>query len=253
MADPWDILYGPEAPATDWTSNLTFSMPEQGDLLKWNPSLTGDGLRNLMDLGSIGKAVSAWTPPAMPNLNLAPNARGNPWLDALYQGPSGPAAGAAPRSVWSRAPGTMMDFIKQNPAAFLALLGAGGAGIAGAVKGSQRAKLPGEVQDLVKRATAPAAPDAYENAELDRQMRRDLGPGWETSTPGIQAKAQQQYLRQKGDQGAAAAALGPVGSLYAYRDAQKAQEQEALFRLASTLGVLGLGGLGAFGGLGYAG
>ena len=248
--DPWDVMYGPEQ-SSDWT----FSMPEQNDLLRWNPSLTGAGLQSLMDLGSIGKAVSGWTPPAMPNLNLAPNARGNSWLDALYQGPSGPAAGAAPRapsSLWSRAPGTMMDFIKQNPAAFLALLGAGGAGIAGAVKGSQRAKLPGDVQDLVKRATAPAAPDAYEQAELDRQMRRDLGPGWETSTPGIQAKAQQQYLRQKGDQGAAAAALGPVGSLYAVQDAKKRQEQEALFQLASTLGVLGLGGLGAFGGLGYA-
>ena len=39
------------------------------------------------------------------------------------------------------------------------------------------------------RATAPAAPDPYAAAELDRTMRRDIGPGWETSTPGIQALA----------------------------------------------------------------
>ena len=237
--DPWDVMYGPEASVPDWSSNLTFSMPEQGDLLRWNPSLTGEGLRNLMDLGSIGQAVSgpgmtAPSTPTLPNFNLQSNARNNPLMGAMM----GNTTPAPPRQGFGS---YAMDLLKKNPGAFLALLGAGGAGIAGAVKGSQRAKLPGEVQNVVQRATAPAQPDAYENAELDRQMRRDIGPGWETSTPGIQAKAQQQYLRQKGDQGAAAAALGPVGSLYAFQDANKQKEQQALFQLAALLGTMGLG------------
>jgi hypothetical protein len=124
------------------------------------------------------------------------------------------------------------------------MLGGAGAGIAGAVKGSERAKLPADVQDLVRRSTAPATPDAYEQAELDRQMRRDIGPGWETSTPGIQAKAQQHYLRQKGDRDAATRALAPVGALYATQDAMKQREQEQLYQLAGLLGTIGLGSIG---------
>ena len=243
----WDAWFGTQQlpNATDWT----FEMPQQGDLLKFNPSLTGQGLQQLLDLGQIGGAMSGGPMPTIPNFNLQSNLRGSPALAGLYgtEGPANPAGTGRPTApnFMQRTGSAAMDLIKKNPAAFLAMLGAGGAGIAGAVKGSQRAKLPGEVQDLVKRATAPQGPDPYEQAELDRQMRRDLGPGWETSTPGIQAKSYQNYLRQKGDQGQAAAALGPVGSLYAQKEAQQSQEQQSLFQLAALLGTLGLGAFGS--------
>jgi len=41
--------------------------------------------------------------------------------------------------------------------------------------------------------------------------------------------------------GAAAAALGPVGSLYAAQDANKSKEQQSLFQLAALLGNHGAG------------
>lgn len=231
--DEWGSYFTPP-PQQDWT----YSMPQAGDLLR--PQVP-------FDLSMLNRSVA----PTLPNFNLQSNARSNPFLFSMTgeAGPGGGSGGGGPAvpttssrpNFMSRMGGGVLDLIKKNPAAFLAMLGAGGAGVAGLVKGTQRAKLPGEVQSLVNRATAPQQPDAYEEAELDRRMRRDIGPGWETSTPGIQAKAQQQYLRQKGDQGAAAAALGPVGSLYAATEANKSREQESLFQLAALLGTLGLG------------
>lgn len=249
MADFWDSVFGvygdptPSLPDASWT----YTMPEPGDLLRYNPTYTGAGLASLLDLGNIGGATPLPALPnfQMPNTLLRSNAGNNP-LQAALQGNPTPAPASHPSSFWKDTSARVLDLVKKNPAAFLTLLGAGGAGIAGAVKGSDTVKLPKEVNALVRRATAPQAPDPYEQAELDRVMRRDLGPGWETSTPGIQAKAYQNYLRQKGDQSAAAAALGPVGNLYANQQNRQSQEQQALFALAAQLGVMGLGGLGAF-------
>jgi len=253
MADIWDSWFGTEGyqPGGMIDSSWTFSMPQAGDLLRWNPNQTNAALSQLFDLGDIGRAATSPAMSAIPN--LISNPRNNPLMAGLYgkEGPPNPA-GTGPSTPWWRASGSRaLDLVRQNPAAVLALLGAGGAGIAGAIKGSERAKLPGQVQDLARRATAPAGPDPYAEAELDRQMRRDLGPGWETSTPGIQAKQYAAHLRQQGDRSAAQAGLGTVGQLYALQNANKSQEEQALWNLAATLGVLGLGGLGAFGGLGY--
>ena len=252
--DPWDAVFGYSGvPDASWR----YEMPQVGDLLKYNPGYTGAGLADLLDLGNIGGAmprpdVSTFLSTVkMPNMALVSNATNNPYVGAMERNAT-PAPASTPGSFWKDASARALDLVKRNPAAFLTLLGAGGAGIAGAVKGSDTVKLPKEVNALVQRATAPQGPDPYEQAELDRVMRRDLGPGWETSTPGIQAKAYQNYLRQKGDQSAAAAALGPVGNLYANQQNRQSQEQQALYALATQLGVLGLGGLGAFSNWGYA-
>lgn len=238
----WDAWMGSSGvPDSSWT----FSMPQETDsLVRWNPTLTGDYLSNVMNLSDISRAIGNTSlpaaTPALPGTTLVSNPRNNPLLASLGREPGRSEAGDNV-PLWKRVGIGTLDLIRKNPAAVLALLGAGGAGIAGAIKGSERAKLPGDVQNLVTRATAPAQPDAYEEAALDRQMRRDLGPGWETSTPGIQAKAYQQYLRQKGDRDAAAQAIAPVGSLYNTQEANRQREQQALFQLAGLLGTLGLG------------
>lgn len=253
MADIFDSWFGESGyqPGGMFDSSWQFSMPQAGDLMQWSPNQTNPALTDLFGLGQIGAAGAGanWTPPAMPNTNLVPNARSNPGLAAVYANqPGGGSGGGQPESFWKGASMNALDLMTKNPA----LLGAGGAGLAGAIKGSDRAKLPGQVQDLATRATAPAQPDPYAAAELDRTMRRAIGPGWETSTPGIQAKEYAAHLRQQGDRAAAAQGLGTVGQLYALQDANKQKEQQSIFQLASTLGMLGLGGLGAFAGFGYA-
>lgn len=246
MADSWDSWFGESGyqPSGMLDSSWQFTMPQQGDLMQWNPNQTSAALTDLFGLGSIG-AASGWGPMG-PAAGGA--ATGLPMPSPTPNRLPVPGAGAGGAPTPNRGtPNWGLELLKKNPGALLSLLGAGGAGIAGAIKGSQRAQLPGEVRDLATRATAPATPDPYAEAELDRQMRRDIGPGWETSTPGIQAKAYAANLRQQGDRAAAQGGLGTIGSLYNQQAAQKSQEQQSLWQLATLLGVMGLGGIGRSG------
>lgn len=244
MADSWDSWFGQgtyDMPDSSWQ----YTMPQQNDLMQWNPGQTSGALTDLFGLGSIGAQM-----PQIPNTSLVSNAGADPRLAALLGNQpggaqvGGGAGGGAPTPQGKPTANWGLDMLKKNPGALLALLGAGGAGIAGAVQGSQRAKLPGQVQDLAARATAPVGTDPYADAQLDRTMRRDIGPGWETSTPGIQARQMQTNARIQGDRAAAAGGLGTIGSLYGQQDALKQQNTQGMFQLAALLGTMGLGGLG---------
>jgi hypothetical protein len=252
MADEWGSWFGTaQLPDASWQ----FSMPESGDLLKCNPTLTGAGLQQLMDLGDVGRYTVPGMPTGRSDVLRDPGTlyySRTPGYTPTAEPPDGAGAGGgAPEGFFKGASSRMLQMICQNPAAFLALMSGAGAGVAGALKGSDKVKLPGDVRSLAARATAPAQPDPYAEAELDRQMRRDIGPGWETSPPGIQAKQAAAYQRQKGDREAALGGLGTIGQLYAAAQTKKDQEQRNLFSLAGTLGMLGLGGLGGLGDFGY--
>jgi hypothetical protein len=198
---------------------------------------------NLADINT----MAAGGPSGSTNYGMGPDANIGNTPQTVTAMPGAPGAGAG--SGGGGGGGGANN--RMNLMRMLALAGAGGAGIAGLVTSNSSPTLPKQVNEALKQVNAggPNDPNAAYRYDLARaqkakQLSSEMGPGYATSTPGIQAQQelertinQDQYQRQLGQQ---QVGLGTINALTGPMMRAQSSNTQNLFGLTGLLGTLGM-------------